>query len=218
MSEQTFDEIWQTADDRHPRSPLLILRADCGKVTSWIYEEFGVVVARADRRSSLPPTGDAVHVVLRSCPAFLALWLAFARLSACFVPVGPGFGGTRDIESQVRRSKVAVDARLPIRLPRTWSHESGAAAVLSLMTAHNALSATGRLAAGESVEVTAARSRAGQATVRIAREFGAGRVLAVVRSMGDETPLRDLGAEAIVETGSLGFAETVLAATDGSGC
>ena len=85
------------------------------------------------------------------------------------------------------------------------------------MTAHNALSAAGRLAAGESVLVTAARSGVGQATVRIARELGAGGVLAAVRSMGEETPLRDLGAEVIIETGSPGFAEAVMAATDGSG-
>ena len=84
------------------------------------------------------------------------------------------------------------------------------------MTAHNALSAAGRLAAGESV-LAAARSGVGQATVRIARELGAGGVLAAVRSMGEETPLRDLGAEVIIETGSPGFAEAVMAATDGSG-
>lgn len=113
--------------------------------------------------------------------------------------------------------QVTVDARLPIRLPETWSYESGAAAVLALMTGHNALSTAGRLAPGESVLVTAARSGVGQATLQIARELGAGRVIAAVRSPGDETLLRDLGADAIIETGSPGFAKAVVAATDGQG-
>lgn len=113
--------------------------------------------------------------------------------------------------------QVAVDARMPIRLPDSWSYEAGAAAVLALMTGHNALNSAGQLAHGESVLVTAARSGVGQATLRVARELGAGRILAAVRSPGDETVLRDAGADAIVETGSPRFAEAVLAATDGRG-
>ena len=113
--------------------------------------------------------------------------------------------------------RVAVDARLPIRLPGSWSYESGAAAVLALMTGHDALRTVGRLAPGESVLVTAARSGVGQATVRMARELGAGRVIAAARSLRDEEMLRGLGADAVVESGSAGFAAAVLDATDGGG-
>src|SRR6266536_5731642 len=110
MSEQTFDDIWQTADDRRPRSPLLILGADCGKVTSWIYEEFGVVVARADRRSSLPPTGGCRARRPEKLPGFPRALARVRPSERVLRSCRPGFGGTRDIESQVRRSKVAVDA------------------------------------------------------------------------------------------------------------
>ena len=112
---------------------------------------------------------------------------------------------------------VAVDARLPIKLPDSWSFEMGSAAVLALMTGHNALSTAARLAAGESVLVNAAYSGVGQATVRIARELGARQVIAAVRSVRDEGFLKDLGADAVVETGAGGFADRVLSLTDGDG-
>lgn len=113
--------------------------------------------------------------------------------------------------------QVVVDGRMPIRLPDSWSFEMGAAAVLPLMTGHNALSTAGRLAPGESVLVNAARSGVGQATIRIAKELRAGRVLAAVRSFRDEAFLRELGADAVIETGAGGFAEVVVAATEGEG-
>ncbi|WP_329064149.1 zinc-binding dehydrogenase [Amycolatopsis sp. NBC_01480] len=113
--------------------------------------------------------------------------------------------------------QVVVDARMPIRLPDAWSFEMGAGAVLALMTGHNALHTAGRLAAGESVLVNAARSAVGQATIQIACELGAGRVLAAARSLRDETFLKGLGADAVVATGPGGFAEAVLAVTDGQG-
>jgi len=113
--------------------------------------------------------------------------------------------------------RVVVDARLPIRLPDAWSFETGAAAVTGLMTGHNALRTAGRLAPGESVLVNAARSGVGQAAIQIARELGAGRVLAGVRTLRDEALLRELGADAVVETGSGGFADAVRTATDGHG-
>ncbi|MTD54353.1 zinc-binding dehydrogenase [Amycolatopsis sp. RM579] len=113
--------------------------------------------------------------------------------------------------------QVVVDARMPIRLPDSWSFEMGAAAVLALMTGHNALRTAGRLVPGESVLVNAARSGVGQATIRIANELGAGRVIAAVRSLRDEDFLTELGADIVVDTGSGGFAEAVLAATDGRG-
>ncbi|OLS99482.1 NAD(P)H-quinone oxidoreductase [Pseudonocardia sp. CNS-004] len=113
--------------------------------------------------------------------------------------------------------QVVVDARMPIRLPDAWSFEMGAAAVLALMTGHNALRTAGRLALRESVLVNAAHSGVGQATIRIAKELGAGRILAAVRSLRDEAFLKELGADAVVATGSGSFAETVLAATEGQG-
>lgn len=113
--------------------------------------------------------------------------------------------------------RVVVDDRMPIRLPEGWSVETGAAAVVALMTGHNALRTAGRLQPGETVLVNAARSGVGQTTIRIAAELGAGRIIAAVRELRDEAFLKDLGADAIVATGSGGFAEAVLEATDGRG-
>ncbi|WP_033294683.1 zinc-binding dehydrogenase [Amycolatopsis jejuensis] len=113
--------------------------------------------------------------------------------------------------------RVVVDDRLPIRLPDAWSFEMGAAAVLALMTGHNALRTAGRLIPGETVLVNAARSGVGQATIRIANELGASRVIAAVRSLRDEEFLKELGADTVVGTGSGAFADAIRAATDGHG-
>lgn len=113
--------------------------------------------------------------------------------------------------------RVVVDERMPVRLPGDWSFETGAAAILALMTAHNALRTAGHLAPGETVLVNAAHSGVGQATIRIATELGAGRTIAAVRSIHDESLLKELGADAVVETGSGTFADAVLNATDGRG-
>ena len=51
--------------------------------------------------------GDPVYVVLRNCPAFIATWLAVARLGAWMVPVDPA-STARDIASHVRRIKPRV--------------------------------------------------------------------------------------------------------------
>ena len=46
--------------------------------------------------------GDPVHLCLRNCPAFIALWLAIAELGAWMVPVDPA-SSSRDIETQLAR-------------------------------------------------------------------------------------------------------------------
>ena len=46
--------------------------------------------------------GDAVHLCLRNSPAFIAIWLATARLGAWMVPVDPA-SSSRDIATQLAR-------------------------------------------------------------------------------------------------------------------
>ena len=46
--------------------------------------------------------GDAVHLCLRNSPAFIAVWLATAKLGAWMVPVDPA-SSSRDIETQLGR-------------------------------------------------------------------------------------------------------------------
>lgn len=113
--------------------------------------------------------------------------------------------------------QVVVDERMPIHLPAGWSFDQGAAAVLALLTGHNALRTAGRLARGDFVLVNAARSGVGQSTIRIAAALGAGRIVAGVRTVRDKAFLNELGAHVVVETGGGGFADAVLDATDGRG-
>ena len=51
--------------------------------------------------------GSSVHVVLRNCPAFIAIWLACARSGAWLVPVDPT-STARDISRQLDRVRPAA--------------------------------------------------------------------------------------------------------------
>ena len=113
--------------------------------------------------------------------------------------------------------RVVVDGRLPVPLPDGWSFDEGAAAVLALMTAHNALATAGRMQPGESVLVNAASSGVGQMALQVARSLGAGRLLAAVRTRRDDRLLRELGADEVIDTADGTFADQVLAATSGRG-
>jgi carnitine-CoA ligase len=104
VTEHTFQRIWSTAVAQHTGSPFLVFRAESGDVSRWTYGEFDAVVAQVATRlrdAGVEP-GTPVHVVLRNCPAFIALWLATTRLGAWMVPVDPA-SAARDIASQVRR-------------------------------------------------------------------------------------------------------------------
>ncbi|OLS99483.1 o-succinylbenzoate--CoA ligase [Pseudonocardia sp. CNS-004] len=113
----TFDDLWRRAVDEHGDAPFLLFRADSGETTRWTYAEFDDVVSRvagALAESGVRP-GAAVHLVLRNSPAFVALWLAVARLGAWMVPVDPA-SAARDIRSQVRRVRPAVSVVAAARL------------------------------------------------------------------------------------------------------
>lgn len=112
---------------------------------------------------------------------------------------------------------VVTDARMPIVMPHYWTFVQGAASIVALLTAHNALRTAGRLAPGESVLVTAARSAAGQAVVKLARALGASGVYAGVRTVRDEEFLLGLGADVVVPTGVDGFGQDLWDRTGGHG-
>ena len=103
-TEPTFAGIWQRAVDRHGDRPFLVFRGEDGRVDTWSYGEFDRVVDDAAALLSAHGVtpGDAVHLCLRNCPGFVALWLAVARLGAWMVPVDPASSG-RDIETQLGR-------------------------------------------------------------------------------------------------------------------
>jgi carnitine-CoA ligase len=109
MAARTFQGIWDSAVRQHAARPFLVFRSEDGSVTEWTYEEFDDVVARVAGvlAQSGVRTSSSVHLVLRNCPAFIALWLATARIRAWMVPVDPA-SAARDVKSQVRRVRPAV--------------------------------------------------------------------------------------------------------------
>jgi len=113
--------------------------------------------------------------------------------------------------------EVVLPADMAMQVPTSWSWVEGAAAVLGLMTEHNALATAGRVQRGETVLVHAAASGVGTQAVQLARELGAARVIGTSRSARLAAPLTDLGLDHLIVTAEDDFADQVLALTGGTG-
>ena len=103
-SSRTFADLWLHAVDRYGHRPFLVFRSEDGGIDTWTYGELDDVVR--DTMALLAANGvgpgDAVHLCLRNCPGFIALWLATAQLGAWMVPVDPA-STSRDVETQLAR-------------------------------------------------------------------------------------------------------------------
>jgi len=93
---------------------------------------------------------------------------------------------------------VVLDARLALPVPDGVDWVTAAALPSGLMTEYDALANAAGLAPGETVLVTAASSGVGLIGVAVARELGAGRVLATVRSPGSVAAVTAAGADEVV--------------------
>jgi NADPH:quinone reductase-like Zn-dependent oxidoreductase len=113
--------------------------------------------------------------------------------------------------------EVVLPAAMAIPIPRAWSYVEGAAAVLGLMTEHNALATAGRMARGETVLVHAVTAGVGTQAVQVARCLGAGRIFGTSRSAAKAGAVEKLGLDELIDTSEQDFAERVLDATDGAG-
>lgn len=105
---ETFDDLWRDAVSRASTSTFLVFSDDHGS-SSWTYSEFDAAVEKVSSyllARHVGP-GDAVHLALRNCPAFIVIWLAAARLGAWVVPVDPA-SSHRDIHHQLARVKAKV--------------------------------------------------------------------------------------------------------------
>jgi crotonobetaine/carnitine-CoA ligase len=100
----TFADLWRRAVERHGGRPFLTFRDEDGRIDTWTYGEFARVVDDAVALLSAHGVapGDAIHLCLRNCPAFVALWLATAELGAWMVPVDPA-SSSRDMATQLAR-------------------------------------------------------------------------------------------------------------------
>jgi carnitine-CoA ligase len=87
----TFAGRWADAVAAGPDRPFLAFEDPSEAITRWTYGEFDGVVSRVAgglwARGVRP--GSAVHLALTNSPAFVASWLAAARLGAWIVPSDP---------------------------------------------------------------------------------------------------------------------------------
>ncbi|MCY3785373.1 MAG: AMP-binding protein [bacterium] len=105
----TFAEVWDRAVARAPGALFLRYAAPDGTVAEWSYGAFDRlldgVAARLGAGGVRP--GRAVHLALANGPAFVALWLAAARLGAVMVPSDP-FGRAPELAGHISRTNPAL--------------------------------------------------------------------------------------------------------------
>lgn len=105
---RTFADLWESALEKHGPSPFLVF-SGTDEVVSWTYAEFDRLVELTEsalKDKGVRP-GNAIHLCLKNCPGFIAVWLAAARIGAWIVPVDP-HSSSRDIANQVRRTAPAL--------------------------------------------------------------------------------------------------------------
>lgn len=108
-----------------------------------------------------------------------------------------------------------VPADRVFALPDNVSFEAGAGLLFNDLTVHCALRTRGRLTPGETVLVHGAAGGIGTSTLRLAKAFGAGRVIAVVSTDAKAEVARAAGADDVVLAD--GFKDAVKDVTDGRG-
>ncbi len=106
---RTFQALWFRARGEHADRSFLTFVDASDAETSWTYAEFGEVVDQVAGQlaSRGVGRGDPVHLALRNCPAFVAIWLAAVQLGAWIVPVDPA-STARDLTLQLNRTKPRV--------------------------------------------------------------------------------------------------------------
>lgn len=160
-------------------------------------------------------------------------------MSRSVAPTGPSIPGT-EVAGVVSRVGPGIDESLVGRrvaafvhggyaeyavsrsrwtylLPDSVSMYDGAACLVQGSTAWLLLKACARLQHGESVLVHSAAGGVGTLALQLARELGAGRVLATASTGAKLDLATSLGADAAIDYTRAGWAEEVLAATGGDG-
>lgn len=110
-----------------------------------------------------------------------------------------------------------ADARTVIKLQGDLGWPEAAALPVWYMTAHNALFGAGEFARGQVVLVTAASSGIGIATIQIAKQLGARKIIGTSTSSAKAKRLLALGLDDLVVAGEEKLAAAVDRITQGSG-
>ncbi|MFE3885179.1 zinc-binding alcohol dehydrogenase family protein [Streptomyces lydicus] len=112
-------------------------------------------------------------------------------------------------------AKTAVPDRDLVALPEGVSAGEALALLIQGLTAWHVLRSVARVQPGESVVVHAAAGGTGSLAVQLAREFGAGRVIATASSEEKRAFALGLGADAAIDGDADGYKERVLDANRG---
>ncbi|HEX2785252.1 MAG TPA: AMP-binding protein [Ilumatobacteraceae bacterium] len=105
----SFGDVWADTVAANPDRLFLRFEAPSGIVRDWTYGEFDTLVARMAAqlvRNGVVP-GSSVHLALTNSPAFVAAWIATARLGAWLVPSDPS-GRTPELAGHIERTRPAV--------------------------------------------------------------------------------------------------------------
>ncbi|HEX9042300.1 MAG TPA: class I adenylate-forming enzyme family protein [Trebonia sp.] len=139
----TFAQRWSSAVSACGDRPFLIFEGPDGSVSQWTYREFDEVVTRmgATLAAAGVRPGSSVHVVLRNCPAFVAIWLACARSGAWIVPADPT-STARDVSRQLDRVPAMIVVARDGRARRPGRTPSGALCAWRLGYAGTAVAGT----------------------------------------------------------------------------
>ncbi|MCY3560257.1 MAG: AMP-binding protein [bacterium] len=105
----TFAAVWDRSVERDPGALFLRYAPPGGTFAEWSYGDFdrGVDAVAARLRTAGVRPGRAVHMALANGPAFVAVWLAAARLGAVMVPSDP-FGRAPELAGHISRTNPAV--------------------------------------------------------------------------------------------------------------
>ncbi|MFF7992652.1 zinc-binding alcohol dehydrogenase family protein [Kitasatospora xanthocidica] len=108
-----------------------------------------------------------------------------------------------------------AEAAHTVELPDGVADEQALALLEQGATAYGALTLAGRLRPGETVAVTSAAGGVGHLAVQLARELGAGRVLALASTPAKREFVRSLGADRVLDPGDPELAERLAAESGG---
>jgi NADPH2:quinone reductase len=112
---------------------------------------------------------------------------------------------------------VADWGRVHVLPSKDMSFEQAATLPIALQTMHNALVTVGGLKKGESVLIQGASSGVGILGMQIAKHLGASLVIGSSTNAERRAKLKGWGADLAIDTGKPGWAEEVIAATEGKG-